>query len=72
MLLQHDGLSTADRARLEELAGEMVVVAPNPDLPDDAEVVATAWVTKQTCTAFDRGALEAFAQDQVGKGPGTP
>ena len=48
----------------------MVVVAPNPDLPDGAEVVATAWVTKQTCEAFDRGALEAFAQDQVGKGPG--
>ena len=70
VLLQHDGLSVADRDRLEELAGEMVVVAPNPDLPDGAEVVATAWVTKQTCKAFDRGALEAFAQEQVGNGPG--
>jgi drug/metabolite transporter (DMT)-like permease len=72
VLFQHEGLSAADRARLEELAGEMVVVAPNPDLPDDAKVVATAWVTKQTCEVFVRGALEAFAQDQAGKGPGTP
>ena len=64
------GCPRADRTALEELAGEMVVVAPNPDLPDGVAVVATAWVTKQTCEAFVRGPLEAFAQDHAGKGPG--
>ena len=31
-----DGLTADDLARLEELAGDEVVVAPNPDLPDGA------------------------------------
>ena len=71
VLLQYQGLSSEDRARLEDLAGDMVVVAPNPDLPAGPEVVATAWVTKQTCERLDVDALAEFAEDQVGKGPGS-
>ena len=40
------------RGSARRLAGDEVVVAPNPDLPDDDAVVATAWVTKQTSATF--------------------
>ena len=49
-----------------------MIVAPNPDLPGDARVVATAWLTKQTCTRVDLPALRRFVTDRVGKGPGRP
>ncbi len=70
VLLQHHGLSDRDREAVEALAGDGVVVAPADALPDDAAVVATAWVTKQVCTAVDVAALEAFAADHVEQGPG--
>ena len=44
-----------ERAELEDLAGDGVVVAPNPDLP--APVVATAWLYKRTCDEVDAAAL---------------
>lgn len=69
VLLQHDGLDEADRGAVEALAGEDVVVAPAESLPDDASVVATAWVTKQVCSGVDVDALRAFAEDHVGGGP---
>jgi drug/metabolite transporter (DMT)-like permease len=72
VLLQHDGLSVADRTKLEALAGGDVVVAPNPDLPAGAKIVATAWVTKQICSRFDADALEMFAKDHAGNGPDPP
>lgn len=70
VLLQHTGLDDAARAEVEALAGEGVIVAPAETLPEDAAVVATAWVTKQVCTAVDVDALAAFATDHVGQGPG--
>lgn len=57
----------ADAAALRGLAGEQVVVAPNPSLP--APVVATAWRQKLTCTAVDADALRAFVRDHAGRGP---
>src|SRR3954454_955499 len=57
VLLQHRGLSAADRKELESMAGGDVVVAPYPDLPSGAKVVATAWVTKQTCSTLDVATL---------------
>jgi hypothetical protein len=68
VLLQHDPALPADDLRpLEGLAGEHVVVAPNPDLPEP--VVATAWVHKRSCTAVDVDALEEFVDQRVGEGP---
>ena len=57
----------ADRAALASLAGDRVVVAPNPALP--ARVVATAWRHKLTCTGVDTDALRRFVDDRAGKGP---
>ncbi len=68
VLIQHDPeLAPADRGRLEALAGDGVVVAPNPDLPDP--VVATAWLFKRGCDAVDVEALEEFIDERQGKGP---
>jgi hypothetical protein len=69
VLIQYRDLSADQRHELEGLAGGMVVVAPNPDLPD--EVVATAWLFKQRCSAPDVQAMRTFADDHVGHGPGT-
>ncbi len=68
VLLQHrPDLDPDALARLRDLAGDRVVVAPNPDLDDP--VVATAWVHKRTCSAVDVGALQDFVAERVGKGP---
>jgi hypothetical protein len=55
------------RTAIMDLAGDRVVVAPNPDLPDP--IVATAWVFKQSCQAVDLDALEEFVERRVGRGP---
>ncbi|HXH58103.1 EamA family transporter [Iamia sp.] len=70
VLLQHAGLSDADRERVEALAGDDVIVAPGDGLPEGAGVVATAWVTKQVCDAVDVGALRDFAEENRDNGPG--
>jgi hypothetical protein len=73
VLIQHVGLPADERAEVEALAGDGVIVAPADALPDDAAVVATAWVTKQVCGAVDPAALTAlttFAADHVDRGPG--
>ena len=68
VLLQHDpDLPRADLARLEELAGDGVVVAPNPDLPEP--IVATAWLYKRTCDEVDTQALQEMIDERQGKGP---
>ena len=68
VLLQHDpDLAADDLAALRDLAGERVVVAPNPDLPDP--IVATAWVYKRTCSAVDAAALQEFIDERAGNGP---
>jgi hypothetical protein len=69
VLLQHrPDLAEGPLADLEALAGDHVVVAPNPDLPD--EVVATAWLYKRTCSEVDVDALREFVDARAGKGPG--
>lgn len=70
VLLQHTGLSSADRAVVEDLAGDGVVVAPADGLPEGAAVIATAWVTKQVCAEVDVDALRRFAADNRDRGPG--
>lgn len=68
VLLQHDpDLGAAARADLEALAGDRVVVAPNPDLP--APVVATAWLFTRACRAVDVEPLQQFVDERVGNGP---
>ncbi|MEY2434337.1 MAG: hypothetical protein QOC92_4062 [Acidimicrobiaceae bacterium] len=68
VLLQHRDLTTDERAALDALSSDGVAVVPNPDLP--ARVVATAWLTKQTCTSVDVAALRTFVDAHVGHGPG--
>jgi Protein of unknown function (DUF3105) len=68
VLVQHDpDLDDEDLADLEALAGDRVVVAPNPELP--SPIVATAWLYKRTCDAVDADALEEFIDERRGKGP---
>lgn len=68
VLVQHaPDLPDQDRAELATLAGDGVVIAPNPDLP--APVVATAWTHKRTCEAVDLAALRGFIGERRGKGP---
>lgn len=68
VLLQHDpDLDEQSLADLEGLAGDGVVVAPNPDLPEP--VVATAWLFKRTCRAVEVTALQEFVDERVGQGP---
>lgn len=67
VMVQHRDLDADERAAIEDLADDHVVVAPHPDLPD--RVVATAWRTSLTCRAVDVAALERFVDDHVGGGP---
>ncbi|MFZ6002372.1 MAG: DUF3105 domain-containing protein [Actinomycetota bacterium] len=68
VLLQHDAnLPAGDRKGLEELAGDGVVVAPNPELP--APIVATAWTYKRICQSADVAALTEFIDQRRGHGP---
>lgn len=63
VLLQHRGLDDSERAELESLAGDGVVVAPNPDL--DEAVVATAWTVKLRCAGVDPDALRDFVDQHL-------
>jgi hypothetical protein len=68
VLLQYDpGLDRGSVATLHALAGDAVVVAPNPDLP--APVVATAWLFKRTCRTVDPDDLQTFVDERRGRGP---
>ena len=67
VLIQHRDLSGDEVASLQALASDQVVVAPNPSLP--APVVATAWLTKQTCPGVNLDALSRFVGDHLGQGP---
>ena len=68
VLVQYRDLDAASISTLGSVAGDQVVVAPNPGLPD--KVVATAWVFKQTCGSVDVAALRQFVSTHRGKGPG--
>lgn len=68
VLLQHLPRLDADQlVELQGLAGDHVVVAPNPDLP--SAVVATAWTHVRRCSSVDVGALRAFIRERAGNGP---
>lgn len=67
VVVQHRGVAPGERRRLEVLAGDQVVVAPNPDLP--AAVVATAWRHRLVCRRVDEQALRSFIAEHRGKGP---
>lgn len=72
VLIQHGELVAGDREAIEALAGGLVVVAPNDDLP--APIVATAWLQKLECESLAGSALEdlrAFADAHAGNGPGS-
>ena len=71
VVVQHQGLDRAGRARLEALAADDVAVAPNPDLP--SSVVATAWQHRVVCGDAGEAsvdAVERFVADHRGGGPG--
>lgn len=72
VLLQYHGLDPTKLRALRELASPKVVVAPARSLPGKSTVVATAWVTKQSCDSLDVPTLKKFVASQIGKGPGTP
>lgn len=68
VLVQHRGdLPASDLALLLGLAGQQVVVAPNPDLADP--VVVTAWGFKLRCGELDVAAVREFVDQRAGQGP---
>lgn len=69
VLLQHKELPTASVNALNALAGENVVVAPNPNL--NPGIVATAWTRKMVCDDADTTALQRFVDDYAGQPAGT-
>ena len=69
VLLQYRDLSADEVRSLSDLVTDNVVVAPNASLPD--RVVATAWLSKQTCSGVDATALRGFIRTHAGRGPGT-
>lgn len=70
VMVQYDGVTPGEVARLESLARAEVVVAPSPGLP--APVVATAWRHRLVCDGVSDGvirAVEAFVGSRLGQGP---
>lgn len=72
VLIQYRGIGRSDVVALRGLVSPEVVVAPAASLPGGAHVVATAWVTRQVCTAVDLEQLRQFISARSGKGPGHP
>ncbi len=72
VIIQYHKLGTADVHAIEALASDHVIVAPAGTLPGAARVVATAWVTHQSCHSLDTAALKHFIATRQGKGPGHP
>jgi hypothetical protein len=68
VLIQYDAsLSAADVADLQGLAGDDVVVAPNPTM--GSPIVATAWRVRQTCELLDLSTLRQFATLHANQAP---
>ena len=61
-------LAASARDSLAGLAGDLVVVAPNPSLP--APVIATAWRRRLACRSVELATVRRFIADRKGKGPG--
>jgi len=70
VLIQYGpAVSGEAQAQLVGLAGDRVVVAPNPGL--SASVVATAWHTKLNCGGVDASALQSFVASTEGARAGS-
>lgn len=69
VLIQYHGISDTEVKRLEALNSPTVVVAPAAILSDGHKVVATAWVTRQSCSRVDIEAMQHFAEQHAGHGP---
>jgi hypothetical protein len=73
VLVQHDGLDDDDLRTVEALGDEeLVLVAPNADLP--SPVVVTAWTYKLLCASVDDPAvatITAFVEEHRDQSPGT-
>lgn len=67
VLIQYRDLDPGSVATLATLAGDDVVVAPNPGLA--SPVVATAWLTKLECEALDVDTLRRFIAEHRGEDP---
>ncbi|MGZ4693419.1 MAG: DUF3105 domain-containing protein [Acidimicrobiales bacterium] len=68
VLIQYGpSLPAADVADLQGLAGDDIVVAPNPTLA--SPIVATAWRVRQTCDQLDLSALRQFATVNANRAP---
>ncbi len=68
VLIQYSSaLPPADVADLQGLAGDDIVVAPNPTMA--SPIVATAWRTRQVCDQLELSTLRQFAT--VNAEPGT-
>lgn len=72
VLIQYRDLAATDVQSLDKLNGTKVITAPNPDLPGNAHVVATSWLVKMQCDAFDDAALQDFIAQHADKGPAQP
>lgn len=72
VLLQYHGLTPPQVKSLQAMASDTVVVAPAKKLPGGDQVIATAWVTKQSCTALDLATLRTFVTTRADRGPGRP
>lgn len=60
-------LSAADVVDLQGLAGEDIIVAPNPTM--SSPIVATAWRLRQVCDQLDLSALRRFATVNANQAP---
>jgi drug/metabolite transporter (DMT)-like permease len=69
VLIQVRDVSDNEMNEMRALVTDNVVIVPNSSLPE--RIVATAWLSKQTCTAVDAAALRGFIRTHAGKGPGT-
>ena len=64
VLVQFRDVDPAEVEQLRTLAGDQVVVAPNPDLP--TPVVATGWLVSMRCDGVDLDALGGFIHEHGG------
>ena len=68
VLIQYDStLPAADVTDLQGLAGDDVIVAPNPTMA--SPIVATAWRVRQVCEQLDLTALRQFATVNANRAP---
>ena len=68
VLIQHRSDLVGDE-RLERLAGDRVAVAPNDDLPDGVQVVATSWRHRMPLERVDLDLLASFVRGHADRAP---